>query len=170
MQAIPVLQCEVYSVTGTSIVAPELSGFFAQENAYLLYLSQTIGATGCWEGGNCYPLGNPNNSIYYAAANDAPHNPFYDITSGNNGYYNAAAGYDLVTGWGAINALQLSWAMNWYIAAEFGPPSVSFGGPAVSHWYNTNQTVTFGIVDTTGNSHPKTGVAGLHCGVGQYLH
>ncbi len=148
-----------YTVTGTSIVAPELAGFFAQENAYLLYMSTIIGSTGCWEGGSCYPLGNPNYSIYWSGANNAPHFPFYDITTGGNGY-GAVPGFDLVTGWGSFNALQLARAMNWFIAADYGAPAITFSGPTTGHWYNTNQTVSYSIADTTADSHHANGVSG----------
>ncbi len=159
---------------GTSIVSPELAGFFAQENAYLLYLSTIVGSTGCWEGGSCYPIGNPNYAIYYTSAKNYPnpqHYPFYDITSGCNsnditaeygtGYYCAGAGYDLVTGWGSANMFQFAWAINYYITADYGAPAISFSGPATGRWYNRNQTVSWSIRDTSGNTHPATGVAGF---------
>jgi hypothetical protein len=71
---------------GISIVAPELAGFFAQENAYLLYIDTIIG-TGCdGRGHPCAPIGNPNWYIYTEglAAPYAAHYPFYDVTSGCN--------------------------------------------------------------------------------------
>jgi len=41
---------------GTSIVSPEIAGFFAQENAYLLALGSICGSGSS----PCAPLGNPN--------------------------------------------------------------------------------------------------------------
>jgi subtilase family serine protease len=72
-------------VGGTSIVAPELAGFFAQENAYLFYENQVFVGNTCGNG-SCAPMGNPNWYIYYEGLNApyAAHYPFYDITSGCN--------------------------------------------------------------------------------------
>ncbi len=44
-------------VGGTSIVAPELAGFFAQQNAYGLVLGSVCGTAGT---APCAPLGNAN--------------------------------------------------------------------------------------------------------------
>ena len=71
---------------GTSIVAPEIAGFYAQENAYLLYIQNIVGDTcGSSMSSPCAPLGNANVSIYSEGLHPfAPHYPFYDITSGCN--------------------------------------------------------------------------------------
>jgi len=155
---------------GTSIVAPELAGYMAQVNAYGLFLGNICGL-GL---GNqpCAPHGNPNFAIYdsgvYATE---PHYPFYDILSGCNSnditasfpfppFFCAGAGYDLVTGWGSFNMLQMAWAFNWWSVAEAGNPFVTFVGPAVSHWYNTDQTVNFTVTDTGSGGFPASGVAG----------
>src|SRR5260370_5017984 len=66
---------------GTSIVAPELAGFAANENAYLLALGSI-----CFKGA-CAPMGSLFlSSVYDEGFNPgfAPHYPFYDITSGCN--------------------------------------------------------------------------------------
>ena len=62
-------------------------------------------------------------------ARGAPHNPYYDIVKGNNcpggvcslnpagqstNGYKATAGYDVASGLGTFNALQLAWALNWW--------------------------------------------------------
>jgi len=159
-------------VGGTSIVAPELAGFFAQENAYLYYENQVFVGNTCGNGA-CAPMGNPNWYIYYEGLNApyAAHYPFYDITSGCNsnditiskglGSYCAFGGYDVATGWGSFNALQLAWSINTYLAGDFGAPSTTFSGPATNTWYNSDQTVSWSVSDTTGNSRPPTGVAGF---------
>jgi len=70
---------------GTSIVAPEVAGFFAQANAYLLYIGSIT--NNCYNHTiGCAPIGNGNWYIYYFGQNPnyAPHYPFYDITSGCN--------------------------------------------------------------------------------------
>ena len=154
---------------GTSIVAPELAGFFAQQNAYGLAMGNACGAGGT---SACAPIGNANYYIYdegkYATA---AHYPFYDITSGCNnnditaayglGYYCAGNGFDQVTGWGSANMLQLAWAINWYHAAATGAPTVNFSGPATNTWYNSNQIVGWTVTDSVTNNVPGTGIAGF---------
>lgn len=151
---------------GTSIVAPELAGFFAQENAYLLTLGNVCGSGSS----ACAPMGDPHFAIYDTGLYGAPHNPFYDITSGCNnnditadyglGYYCSGPGFDQVTGWGSANMLQLAWAINWRSAAAFGGPSVTFSGPAINKWYNSDQTVTWTVNDVSPD-YPGTGIAGF---------
>jgi len=151
---------------GTSIVAPEMAGFFAQENAYLLSLGSICGAGSS----PCAPMGNVNYYIYRDGLYGAPHYPFYDITSGCNnndvtafyglGYYCAGTGYDEVTGWGSANMLQLAWGINWYSSPAIGSPSVNFTGPAINTWYNSEQVVSWTVTDN-GGGYPPTGVAGF---------
>jgi kumamolisin len=146
---------------GTSIVAPELAGFFAQEDAYLLSLGNICGSGST----ACAPMGNANYPLYEDALDGAPHNPFYDITSGCNGNdvgfgYCAGSGYDLATGWGSANMLQLAWAFNWHLMGDFGRPVVSFSGPSPGVWYNTDQTIGISVADT-GGGFPASGVAGF---------
>jgi hypothetical protein len=153
---------------GTSIASPEMAGFYAQSNAYLLSLGNICGI------GNgtapCAPQGDPHHFIY-GLAQTAPHYPFYDITSGCNSndvtaannlnFFCAGAGYDLVTGWGSINMLQMAWAMNWSTVAGFGAPTLSFAGPAVNQWYNTDQEVSWALTPHSANSFPSSGIAGF---------
>ncbi len=156
---------------GTSIVAPELAGFFAQANAYLDYVGSITG--GCVNGSPCAPIGNGNWYIYYFGEHPsyAPHYPFYDITKGCNNnditdlyglkYYCAGVGYDQVTGWGSANMFQLAWAINFYRAGDLGAPVASFSGPPTGQWYNSDQTVSWTLADTSKNGLPATGVAGF---------
>jgi hypothetical protein len=146
---------------GTSIVAPEMAGFFAQEDSYLLYEGNICGSGTS----ACAPFGNANYPLYETGLDGAPHNPFYDIASGCNGNdvgpgYCAGTGYDLVTGWGSANMLQLAWAFNWHLLADFGRPSVTFSGPTPGVWYNSDQTVGINVADT-GGGFPPSGVAGF---------
>jgi len=161
-------------VGGTSISTPQVAGFMAQENAYLLAIG-----VGCGTGyaSACAPMGQADYPIYYEGNNPtyAPHNPFYDITTGCNsnditayyglGYYCAGTGYDAVTGWGSFNALQLSWAISTYYAGDFAAPVVHFSGPAASTtaytWYNTDQTVSWYVTDGGNGTYPAVGVAGF---------
>jgi subtilase family serine protease len=152
---------------GTSIVAPEVAGFLAQEKAYLLGEGNRCGASGTQ---NCLSVGNAiNAAIYNAGLGNArglpPHNPFYDIAFGNNGGigpntgYDAGPGYDLATGWGSANMLQLAWAINWNLMADNGRPTVAFSGPAINRWYDSDQTVSWTIADS-GGPFAASGVAG----------
>jgi kumamolisin len=72
-----------YAVGGTSDAAPQMAGRFAA-------LNQAKGGSG---------LGLPGVRLYQICAGTS----FHDITSGSNGAYTAAAGYDRVTGIGSIN-------------------------------------------------------------------
>ncbi len=163
-------------VGGTSISSPMLAGFFAQANAYLLHLEDVTGNDCGSPHQPCGPLGNGNAYLYYFGKNPtyAPHYPFYDITSGCNTnditaanntltYYCAGAGYDSVTGWGTINALQLSWAINTFIAGSFAAPNVNFSGPAINSWHNTPQTVSWTLspVSNALNNGLANGIAGF---------
>jgi hypothetical protein len=146
---------------GTSIVAPELAGFFAQEDSYLLAEGSICGSGTS----ACAPLGNANYPLYEAGISGAPHKPYYDITSGCNSNnigpgYCAGTGYDLVTGWGSANMLQLAWAINWHTLADQGRPGVTFSGPSPNVWYNTDQTIGITVADT-GGGFPASGVAGF---------
>jgi len=157
---------------GTSIAAPKLAGFFAQENAYLLAIGNKCG-TGT---SPCAPIGNANWYLYREGTNpDSTHIPYYDIVSGCNSNditqaygltaWCATTGFDEVTGWGSANMLQLAWALNWRITAANGLPSIKFLGPAVNKWYNTDQQVTWSVTDYAGNAGaPGTGIAGQTAG------
>ena len=154
-------------VGGTSISTPQVAGFMAQADAYLLAIGQ---------GGA--PMGWVNYQLYYVGENPgyAAHYPYYDITVGCNnndittlyglGYYCAGTGYDAITGWGSFNALQLSRAISTYDLGDFGAPVVTFSGPAGVNpnsdtWFNTDQTVSWTVADTTNSCCTATGVSGF---------
>ncbi|MDR3773165.1 MAG: protease pro-enzyme activation domain-containing protein, partial [Terracidiphilus sp.] len=153
---------------GTSIVAPELAGFFAQENSYLDYIGNKCGSGSS----ACSPVGLANPFFYEDAISGAPHNPFYDTTSGCNSnqitaanpslmYFCAASGFDLATGWGSANMLQLAWGINWELIPAYGNPSLAFTGPATGVWYNSNQQVNWTLSDAGSSGFPAPGVAGF---------
>ncbi|MGC2111390.1 MAG: S53 family peptidase, partial [Candidatus Korobacteraceae bacterium] len=157
---------------GTSIAAPEMAGFFAQENAYLLYIQSLVGHT-CGSSGSapCTPLGNANWDIYYEGLHQtAAHYPFYDIANGCNNnditrqdhlsFFCAGHGFDRVTGWGSANMLQLAWTLNSFLADDDEGPNVSISGPPVNQWYMADQTLSWTLTDTSGNGHRPNGVAG----------
>ena len=137
---------------GTSIVAPQTVGFFAQENAYLLALGNVCGSGSS----ACAPMGAVNPYLYNIGYYGYDtHNPFYDVTSGNNcndvtsfyglSCWSAGTGWDPVTGWGSFNFLQLAWAINWNHLPGDNYPTVNFSGPTTNAWYNTDQEVSWTI-------------------------
>jgi len=75
---------------GTSAAAPLWAGLTALLNQQRLTL------------GTGY-LGFANPTLYRVAKSTSSAIVYNDITSGNNGYYNASAGYDNVTGWGSFH-------------------------------------------------------------------
>ena len=160
-------------VGGTSIVGPELAGFYAQVNSYLNSIGHICGLDGT---SACEPIGNPDPILYDEGKGQAaPHYPFYDTTQGcvtnyltaqnpDLLYFCATPGYDLATGWGSANLLQLAWAYNFYIIPADGVPSVSFSGPAKNTWYTSDQEVSWTVSDgVTGSTAglPAPGVAGF---------
>ncbi|WP_406470615.1 protease pro-enzyme activation domain-containing protein [Streptomyces sp. NBC_01615] len=78
------------SVGGTSAAAPEWAAFAA------LYNQQAAAAGDA-------NLGFANPALYTASGTG-----FHDITSGSNGDYSAATGWDFTTGWGSYNAATLA--------------------------------------------------------------
>ncbi|MFC8436070.1 protease pro-enzyme activation domain-containing protein [Streptomyces sp. NPDC057253] len=78
------------SVGGTSAAAPEWAAFAALYN-------QQAAAAGKAD------LGFANPALYAASGTG-----FHDITSGSNGAYSAATGWDFTTGWGSYNAATLA--------------------------------------------------------------
>ncbi|PWI41557.1 S53 family peptidase [Streptomyces sp. ICBB 8177] len=83
-------QGEWEPVGGTSAAAPEWAGFAALYN-------QQAAAKGKAN------LGFANPTLYAAGGTG-----FHDITSGSNGAYRAAKGWDFTTGWGSYNASTLA--------------------------------------------------------------
>lgn len=161
-----------YDSGGTSIASPEMAGFLAQENAYLLYIQSLVGTTcGPSLSAPCSPMGEANPYLYSEGLGpSAPHYPFYDITSGCNNnditqryglqYFCAGAWYDRVTGWGSANMLQLAWTINSFLAGDGAGPTASITGPPINQWYNTDQSISWTLTDNSGNGHRPNGPAG----------
>jgi subtilase family serine protease len=167
---------ELEGIAGTSLASPEMSGFVAQANAYLL----AIGLGGS-------PLGQLDYKLYYLGTKTGnsyeAHYPYYDVLSGCNsndvtaefgtGAYCAGTGYDLTTGWGSFNALQLAWGINTYDLGDFGAPVITFSGPShtqgADNWYNTDQTVSWTIADTASGGLTATGVSGFSAAWDNYF-
>ena len=85
-----------YQVGGTSAAAPSWAAFTSIYN-------QRAAAAGK------AALGYANPTLYTLGA--AASSGFHDITSGSNGAYSAAAGYDRVTGWGSYDGAKLITAL-----------------------------------------------------------
>ena len=81
-----------YEFGGTSAAAPNWAAFTA-------ILDDEADETGGYE------LGYANATIYALATSSSSTyaSAFHDVTSGSNGSYSAATGYDKVTGWGSYN-------------------------------------------------------------------
>lgn len=109
------------SVGGTSWAAPIWTGFVA--------LLNTNRST---------PLGFLNPKLYPLNPAGTTAGAFRDITSGNNGYYQAGTGYDAVTGLGVPNMAVLlteafSTTVPLAIPSQLGNISTTVGQPATFH-------------------------------------
>lgn len=142
-------------VQGTSIVAPELAGFFAQANSYLAFIGLQGKICGPNHDLSCGPIGAPGIALY-AAPFSAPHNPYYDAKDGTcsgggpGPGWCATPGYDLATGWGSPNMLQLAWAINyWHNGPGSTPPVIQVQGPPTAQWYSSDQTVNISVAGAT---------------------
>jgi hypothetical protein len=137
------------------------AGFMARVNSYLLSLGNVCGPTFV---GPCAPLGAPNPVMWlmaYSHSAESGRNPFYDITSGCNGGgkgqgYCAGPGYDLATGWGSFNALQLAWGLMETVS-HGAPGTIGFSGATPRQWYNSDRAIAFSL---TTHSPASTGYAG----------
>jgi hypothetical protein len=54
----------------------------------------------------------------------------------------------------------MSWSLIWNDVVENGWPSISFAGPTTGVWYNSNQNVSWTVVDNVSGG-PATGIAGF---------
>ena len=79
---------------GTSYAAPQWAGFIAMLNEQ----NASNGKA---------PIGFLNTAVYRQGIGANYDTYFYDTTSGSNGGYSCVTGYDLVTGWGSLNATNL---------------------------------------------------------------
>ncbi|GAA2144419.1 S53 family serine peptidase [Kitasatospora kazusensis] len=75
---------------GTSAAAPNWAAFTAVYNSEAAAKGKPS-------------FGFANGTVYALAAGSNYGSAFHDVTSGSNGAYKAAAGYDKVTGWGSYN-------------------------------------------------------------------
>jgi len=124
---------------GSSYAAPMWAGFLARVNQ---------GRANAGEP----PLGFANPALYAIAQSSDYTSDFHDITSGNNGYYPAVPGYDLVTGIGSPNGLflyndlvsPLFAPTNLTAAATSSTVSLSWQASNNALWYNVKRSNTNG--------------------------
>ncbi len=134
---------------GTSFAAPRWAGFLALVN------QQAVEAGNAPMGG----IGFMNPSVYRLAQGVNATSDFHDITSGNNDtsnqptWFNAVAGFDLVTGWGSAAGQHL-------IDDLAGPQVPGFwlqaSQPLVSVDQGTSATTTLTVTDAGGFASPVT--------------
>jgi len=86
--------CLANEYGGTSFAAPMWA-------AYMALVNQQLAADGY------QPLGFINPYLYAFGVSSSYNTDFHDITSGTSGSYSAVKGYDLVTGWGSPNGVNL---------------------------------------------------------------
>ena len=114
---------EFYYCWGTSIASPLTAGMIAEMDYDL-------------RGGDSPLLGFLNPWAYSIASaaylTGHPSGPFSDVTSGSNYLYHAAPGYDLVTGWGSLNALNYATDVQ---QSSYGVKVTETGLPSGSTWY-----------------------------------
>jgi kumamolisin len=85
-----------YVIGGTSAGAPAWAAFAAILNQYRVVA-----------GGRARTLGFANPALYQLGSVSSPYAAFHDVTSGDNLYYMATAGWDYATGWGSFDAFNL---------------------------------------------------------------
>ncbi len=122
------------SIVGTSIACPVIAGLFAEIDTILArYHQPALGfvdpAVYAWAnsflqspvaGGS--PIGADFTGSWHSVL---PANPTYDVVSGSNYLYPAAVGYDLVTGWGSLDAYNFT---NFVLNANYSGESFSIQG------------------------------------------
>jgi len=102
----------MYRDFGTSVSTPVVAGLIAESDAVLArYHQPNLGFLNPsiynWANQMLQPptSGATNGSVVYGNYDSSlPMLPFYDVTEGSNYQYPALPGYDLVTGWGSIDA------------------------------------------------------------------
>jgi xanthomonalisin len=116
--------------SGTSLAAPLWAGFMALVNQKAVEDGQPL-------------VGFANPAIYAIGESTSYSSVFNDITSGNNGPFNAVTGYDLCTGWGTPKAALINSLVN--------PPPimkyVRFGGTSAGNgsWEDPFNTLAQGV-------------------------
>jgi subtilase family serine protease len=123
---------------GTSLAAPTWAGYLALTN-------QQTAAEGK------APVGFINPLIYPIAVSSTYLTDFHDITSGSNGAFSAVSGYDLVTGLGSPNGVNLINEL-----ANFSRAATGILGFAGQFSCQDNQTCDAGTISVTVNNTTET--------------
>ncbi len=140
------------AMAGTSVASPVVAGLVASVDAWFAATGRNYGR----------PLGYLNPLLY--SLGDAQQNgslshpPFYDVTVGRNHLYSALPGWDLVTGWGSLNAtaLALNFPMSYPVTfhengttAPWGVTIVNSTGTAVVSPSSTAALLRVGLPNGT---------------------
>lgn len=109
-------------------------------------------------GGKGY-LGQANPALYRLFNTTQPYTPYHDVTSGNNLFYPATAGYDLASGIGTPDAFNLVLDMN------YSPQLIINGGfeNGSTGWGQSDGQDQFGDLVNSGGAHTGLNSAWL-CG------
>lgn len=132
------------TVGGTSAAAPLWAAFTALLNEQRV--STGDGA-----------LGFPNPTLYSIAASAAYTSNFNDITTGNNGFYQAGSGYDNTTGWGTFKGSALINSVNNVpTLTSLSPASALVGSSSFTLTVNGTNFVTSSTVTWNGSPRATT--------------
>ena len=155
-----------YIFGGTSVASPVEAGIIAEINAVLNHYNQSdLG----YLNPLLYSLGNSQitsmkTTTYTGFLQTGKYNstlpalPFYNVIYGHNDLYNAAYGYNLVTGWGSIDAYNLSmYVLNVNrslssVGLKGVADNLSLSGLNVTSYFYNSTSGTYNIVNTAYNA------------------
>ena len=121
--------CQANAYGGTSFAAPMWAGYIALVN-------QQLASNGKSAIGFIDPL------IYPIGTSSSYDTDFHDITSGTSGSYSAVTGFDLVTGWGTPNGVNLINAL------AGSSPTAGFSLSATAASVTEGSTGTYPVTET----------------------
>ena len=151
---------------GTSVASPVEAGIIAEINAVLNHYNQSnLG----YLNPLLYSLGNSQittmkTTTYTGFIQTGKYNstlpalPFYNVIYGHNHLYNAAYGYNLVTGWGSIDAYNMSlYVLNVNrslssVGLKGVADNLHLSGLNVTSYFYNSTTGTYNIVNTAYNA------------------
>ncbi len=151
---------------GTSVASPVEAGIIAEINAVLKHYNQSnLG----YLNPLLYSLGNSQittmkNTTYTGFIKTGKYNstlavlPFYNVMYGHNDLYKATYGYNLVTGWGSIDAYNLSmYVLNVNrslstVGLKGVADNLNLSGLNVTSFFYNSTTGTYNIVNTAYNA------------------
>ena len=156
----------VYIFGGTSVASPVEAGLIAEINAVFKHYNQSnLG----YLNPLLYSLGNsqvsPMKSTTYTGYDQTgnynstlPALPFYNVMYGRNHLYSATYGYNLVTGWGSVDAYNMSmYALNVNRSLSSNglkgvEDNLTLSGLNVTSYFYNSTTGTYNIVNTAFNA------------------